>query len=206
MTYYPKNRGGGDTFHDHWSKTPYGSNSPNGALLAQAHGKGWIDNDATRTRDMVLINDHGLPLRAYFPVGRSVHFTWAECQQRIYVHNAHSYHLRTIAAALRDNAARGISTEVEIKGLDPITEAQVSQLMAQLATDAEAAYGASWQHHVIVKVLTNLGGGLPYALEVCRAAHQHQIPTMLLPRGRDRFRRFRNHHAVTYVRGSAVLR
>lgn len=206
MTYHPQERGGGDTYHSEWRQTPHASNSPNGALLAKAHHKGWLDNDGTRTKDMVLINDHGLPLRAYFPHGRSAQFTWAECQQRIYVHNAHSYHLRTIADALRDNAAHGIKTEVEIKSLEPITPAGMDKIMAQLAADAAAAYGANWTHCVIVKVLTNLGGGLPYALEVCRSAHAHAIPTMLLLRGRDRFRRFPNHHAVTYVRGSLVLR
>lgn len=206
MTYYPRNRGGGNTYHSEWAQTPHAANSPNGALLALAHGKGWLDNDATRTLDMVLINDHGLPLRAYFPHGRSIHFTWAECRMRIYVHGAQTYHLRTIADALRDNAAHGIGTEVEIKSLEPITDGQMDAIMAQLAADAAAAYGANWRHHVIVKVLTNLAGGLPYAMKVCRHAHHHQIPTMLLVRGRDRFRRFPNHHAVTYVRGSAVIR
>jgi hypothetical protein len=207
MAYYPKNRGGGNTYHDHWSETPYGSNSPNGPLLARRHGKGWLDIDATRTRDDVLINDHGFPLRAYFHGDeRSKHFPLSWCLQRTYVHNHHVFHLRTIAAAMVDNARHQIGSEVEIKVITPITEATLGVVMRNLAHAAQAAYGTNWRRHMLIKVLTDHPGGLQYALRICRAGHAATIPTMLLPRGRARYMRFKNHHEITYIRGSAVIR
>lgn len=207
MTYIPKNRGGGDTYHSPWQQTAYGSNSRNGAVLARAHGKRRLDIDATRTRDDVLINDHGKPLVSYFEPGtRSIMFDWAEVKTRTYVHDKSTYHPRTIAEALVDNAKHGTDSEVEIKYLGPISYKRLYAIMHQLALDAETAYGPEWRQHVVVKVLTNLAGGINYALEVCHAAHAVDLDTMLLVRGPYRFRFFRGHTEVTYVRGSAVIR
>jgi hypothetical protein len=203
----PSRSPGRKVFHDDWPQTPYGSNSHHGPHLAESHKCGWIDNDATRTSNDVLINDHGNPLRAYFRKGdRSIHHTWAQVQQLTYDHAGETYRLRSIAQALKDNAALGIRTEVEIKYLGPISKARLDAILRQLAADAEAAYGADWRAHAEVKVLSNLTGGVNYALRVCRAAHAAGFTTILLARGTARFRRFKGRTAVTYVRGSAVIR
>lgn len=200
------------TYHDEWREAPHGSNSRNGAAAAVRHRCARIDNDGTRTFDDVLINDHGNPSTAYFRRGdRSIRHTWAEAQQLKYVYDKHVFHLRTIAQAMADNAkhkvhGRPLGTEVEIKFLGPISQARLEAIMVQLAEDAHAAYGADWKHYVVVKVLTCLTGGTAYALKVCTAAHAAGIPTMILARNGARFNRFTNHHEVTWVRGSAVIR
>lgn len=203
-------------YHDHWSNTPHGSNSPHGAPAAVRHRKPFIDNDASRTKDFVLIRDHGSPEHAYFKRGdRSIHHTWADAQRIPYVYRGQVYHLATIAEAMAFNAKhhvrirgveRPVGTEVEIKNLHPITPTELDSIMVQLAKDAEAAYGVHWRRYVVVKVLTCLEGGTGYALEVCRAAHAAGIPTMILARNGARFLTFAGHEEVTYVRGSAVIR
>lgn len=208
MTYYPSNRGGGDTFHDHWSDTPHGSNSRHGPGLAKAHHKGWIDNDGTRTRDHVLINDHGYPLKVYFPQGRSTHFTWDEVRGRTYVWHNQTFHLRTIPQTLKDNAktivkGHPLGTEVEIKNLRPITPTGLEVMMDDLASAAKAAYGRDWQRYVIVKVCS---GTIAWRLEVCLAAHKAGLRTLISVKGLERRLSFKDHQEVTYVRGSLNLR
>lgn len=204
MTYYPKARGGGDTYHDHWSDTPHGSNSVNGAHLAARKHKGWIDNDATRLKGFTLLNDHGWPLKVYFPHGTSIDFTWAQVKGRTYVHQQRTYHPRLIRDALVANAktrvkGHPLGTEVEIKNLHPITPVEMERVMHQLAADMQAAYGQDWKRWCLVKVCT---GGLAYKLEVCKAAHAAGIPTLISVQGKERFMSFAGHTEVTYLRGS----
>jgi hypothetical protein len=172
-------------------------------MLARAKGCGWIDNDGQRSIDFEWVNEHGAPSRFWFAKGDSAKDHAAdELLSRSRVIGRHVYSLDSALDAFRGNAEQGIDTEWEVKGLRPITDEQLDQMFADLATAAEAAYGPEWREHVTVKVLTDLRGGVAYALRICRAAHKAGFRTMVLARGKARFRRFRKHPEVTWVRGS----
>lgn len=194
------------TYHRNWRRA-YIANSRYGAAQARRRRKARIDNDGQRSADFRWINEHGAPSRFWFARGDSAkEHAAGQLLKRSRVIGRRTFPLRSDAEAFRDNAAEGRGTEWEVKNLLPITDEQLDAMMADLAADAEAAYGPDWPKHVVVKVLTNLRGGLRYALRVCRAARRHRIPTMLLVRRRARFRRFVGHTEVTYVRGSLVIR
>lgn len=201
MTYRPR-RPTWSTYHRNWRKA-YIANSRYGSVAAKRRRKARIDNDGQRSLDCKWCNEHGAPSRFWFAKGdRAKEHPAAELLKRSRTVGQRTYPLRSAAEAFRDNAAHEVGTEWEVKDLRPISDEHLAAMFADLARDAEAAYGEHWHRHVVVKVLTNLGGGLPYALRVCRAAHAEGIPTMLLVRKRARFRRFVGHTAVTYVRGS----
>jgi hypothetical protein len=63
--------------------------------------------------------------------------------------------------------------------------------------------GPQLADRVVVKVLTNLSGGLPYALAVCQAAHAAGFPTMVLPRKGARLKKI-NQPYVSWNRGGRV--
>jgi hypothetical protein len=201
MSYRPR-RPTWSTYHRNW-RYAYVANSRYGSVAAKRRRKRRIDNDGQRSIDFEWINEHGAPSRFWFAKGdRAKEHTAAELMKRSRVVGARTYPLRSAAEAFRDNAAHDVGTEWEVKDLRPISDEQLDAMMADLAADAQAAYGPDWHEHVVVKVLTDLGGGLRYALRICRAAHAHDIPTMLLVRGRARWRRFVGHTEITYVRGS----
>lgn len=189
-------------YHRNW-RWAHVQNSRQGSKRARAKGCGWIDNDGQRSIDFEWANEHGAPSRFWFPKGDSAKDHEAdELLKRSRVVGRIAYPLRSALDAFRDNAEFGIDTEWEVKGLRPITDEQLDAMFADLAADAEAAYGPEWRKHVTVKVLTNLRGGVRYALRICRDAHGRGFRTMILARGKARFRRFRAHPEVTWVRGS----
>jgi hypothetical protein len=194
--------------HRPW-RTSYITNSARGAAIAQRLGEHVIDNDFHLTYGgQDWGNDHGAPSHVFFRKGDRMerHPSSVVFAKRVTI-NGHEYHIRGLREALEDNHRHGLNTEIEIKDVRPWATAGILDArLAEIAATAEAVYGGDWQRHVVVKVLTNLGGGLRYALKICRIAHAHGIPTMLLARGRARFMRFRGHPEITYVRGSAVIR
>ena len=190
------------TYHRNWRRA-YVANSRYGSAAARRRRKARIDNDGQRSIDFEWINEHGAPSRFWFAKGdRAKEHPAEELLKRSRVVGRRVYPLRSALEAFGDNAAEGVGTEWEVKNLRPITDEQLAAMMADLAHAAADAYGPHWRRHVVVKVLTDLPGGLRYALRVCRAAHAAGLRTMLLVRGRDRLRRFRGHTEITYVRGS----
>lgn len=170
--------------------------SRKGSKQAKAQGYKWIDCDGHLTADLVWVNAHGAPyLPAWMDKGdKFEHHKWAE------IHKSHK-NLRSSAMTFHQNAAYGLSTEWEVKDLHPLTkDAQLKVAFANLAADARAAYGADWQKRVQVKVLTNLGGGLPYAKKVLRHAHEAGFTTMILPRGKARLSKISEPY-ITFRRG-----
>lgn len=189
-------------YHRPW-RWAYIANSRYGSARAKALGRVVIDNDGQRSIDFEWINEHGAPSRFWFAKGdRAKEHPAEQLLKRQRVIGSRVYRLRSAAEAFRDNAAHGIDTEWEVKDIRPVTDEQLAAMMADLAAAAEDAYGPEYRRHVVVKVLTDLGGGVLYALRVCRAAHPH-FNTMILARGRARYRTFAAHPEVTYVRGSA---
>jgi hypothetical protein len=197
-------------FHDdHRISTGGGvvSDSIGAAALAASKHYHWIDSDlhvthrttagkksGHRDLDMVAVNGHGSP---FYPA-------WL-CNSRFEEHSLQDHHMLLFADTLRRNAQHGLSTEIEVKDLHGYaTEAHLARLFAQLAADAQRAYGAKWRDHAIVKVLSNLGGGLDYALRVLKAAHAAGFRGMLLARGKWVVTRIPAEAAayVSWVRGA----
>lgn len=183
-----------------------------GTLAAAHAGKRWIDNNgqlmhrthagialAGADRDLVWVNAHGAPFNpAYIPKGDRF-------EDHAY-EDVHSKHpgLRTSLQTFKQNCHEGLSTEWEAKDLHPFGHAAaLEHAFELLAQDAEAAYGSKWHKRAQVKVLTNLAGGLEYALHVCKAAHGVGFTTLILPRGAD-VHRVINEPYITYNRGGRV--
>lgn len=170
-----------------------------GSKLAAKRGYKWIDCDGHLSFDLFWVNAHGAP---YLPkwMKRGDKFerhTLAELRGK---HKG----LRTSLITFKQNAALGLSTEWEVKDLHPLThEEHLEVAFSRLAADAQKAYGADWQKRVQVKVLTNLGGGLPYAKKILRHAHAVGFDTIILPRGKTRLTKLDLPY-VTYSRGGRV--
>lgn len=194
--------------HRSW-RTSYLTNSERGAIRAHELGEHWIDNDWHLTHGgQDWGNDHGAPLHLFFRKGdRMERHTSDDVFARTVVVDGHEYHIRRLREALEDNHRHGLNTELEVKDVRPWATAEIlAARFAEIAQVAAEVYGPDWAQHVNVKVLSNLGGGIRYALKICRFAHAVGAPTILLARGRARFMRFRGHPEITYVRGSAVIR
>ncbi|MCW2754644.1 MAG: hypothetical protein JWQ32_2055 [Marmoricola sp.] len=183
------------------------ANSITGTRRAKARGCKRIDNDHERTRDWTIVRSHGAPSTFWLPKGdRIKHHAWAELAQLRREFKGDVYWLTQADVGFIQNSRAGLGEEAEIKDWLPARQEDLEDVFLDWMTAARQAWGPTWQHQLTIKVLTNLPGGLDYALMVCRAAHSVGIPTMLLVRGRDRFRTFEGFPEVTYVRGSLVLR
>lgn len=208
MTYRPKRAPKRRTYHRRWTSA-HVVNSGRGAVLARDAGCRWIDNDFHLSKyGVAWVNAHGAPEIFWLPRrDRFEKHLAAELFKYKRVYRGRVWHLRNMHQTLVDNHHQGLSTEVEVKDVRPWdTPAILDAAFARLAWHAREVYGEHWREHVLVKVLTNLGGGEAYALAICAAAHAHEIPTMLLVRGRCRFHDYAGHEEVTWVRGSAVVR
>lgn len=216
MTYYPR-APRWSPYHEPWYRAHI-ANSSIGSERAKANGDEWVDNDfhfsaPSKTPppvpiDCDWINGHGAPELFWLPIHeRFEDYPAAKLLKIERPTKGHVFKLRTLAEALKDNAAAGRKTEIEVKDVHPYnTPAILNRMFARAAVHAEAAYGADWKAHTVVKVLTDLRGGEAYALQVLAVAHAHGFQTMLLARGRCRFKRYAGHTEITYVRGSAVIR
>ena len=208
MTYQPKPAPRHRVYHRRWT-SGHVVNSERGSVLARDAGCHWIDNDFHLSKyGQSWINAHGAPEIFWLPRhDRFERHTTAELLKRGRVYRGHVERLRTIRQTFADNHHHGLSTEVEVKDVRPWATPEIlDRAFARLVRHAQAVYGDGWRDHVVVKVLTNLGGGEAYALKICAAAHAHGIPTMLLVRGRCRFKTYAGREEITYVRGSVVIR
>lgn len=201
-------------YHRPW-RTAFIANSSAGPELAFEDGCSKIDNDLQLTLDGVVVRAHGAPETFWLPKGgRFERHTWAELHELVRHHDGHPYHLTTATTGMHECAAAGVGMSGEVKDWlqHPLAPERhwahdpAFTVFHDLATDAADAWGEHWRRHFVIKVSTSLPGGLGYALEICEAAHAATIPTMILARGRDRFRTFEGHREITYVRGSVVIR
>lgn len=210
MTYRPSKVPPRRLHHENWRRG-YRVNSAWGAYDAKHLGKTWIDNDGHISAPdgdakPTWVNSHGTPETFWLPKGdRFENHTWTELSRMRKKRGGEVFHLRDLRRTLLDNATYDIGTEWDVKNLRPwASDENLDDLMARFARHAKAAYGRRWQQRVNMKTVTEWG--LPYSLRLCRAAHKHDIPTLLSVRGKHRFNRFIGHEEVTYVRGSAVIR
>lgn len=188
------------------------SDTTEGTEHAGRHGYKWIDCDGhlmLRTGaaklvkkalrlDVVWVNAHGSPFNLPWQKGRKL-----ESMVWLVEHRRHP-DLRSALQTFRENKRHGLSTEWEPKDLHPLTtKRQLAAAFRKLRRAARRAYGKGWQDRVVVKVLSNLGGGLPYAKAVLQAAHAEGFDTMILPRG-DHARQVISETYITWNRGGRV--
>lgn len=207
MTYFPARAPRHRLYHRRWT-SGHVVNSARGSVLARDAGAKWIDNDFHLSmHGLAWVNAHGAPELFWLPRhDRFENHTAGQLFKRERSVGRHLYRLRNLRQTFEDNHHHGLNTEVEVKDVHPWnTDALLDAAFARMARHARAVYGEDWREHVVVKVLTNLRGGEAYALQICRAAHAHDIPTMLLARRRARFHRYAGHSEVTWVRGSLVI-
>lgn len=187
------------------------SDSAAGTREAKRQRKGWIDNnghlmhrtfrgkhrDGKRDTDVVWVNAHGSPFNPRWLKGKLEDHVWRS------VHLRHP-RLRSARRTFTQNAKAKIKTEWEVKDLHPlVSDAVLDEAFERLAADARAAYGEGWRGSVVVKVLTNLRGGLEYAKTICRHAHEAGFKTMILPRG-GHVHQVINEPYITWNRGGRV--
>ncbi|UDY24444.1 hypothetical protein [Nocardioides sp. Kera G14] len=186
-----------------------------GTKAARAHRYTWIDNNgqlafsnksarrggAGKVRaasQVTWVNAHGAPFNPrWLKNGRFETRAWTGVRK----HKG----LRDALTTFRQNAAYGLSTEWEVKNIRPFNApAALNAAFANLASAARAAYGASWQRRVQVKMLSNLTGGQNFALSVLKVAHAYGFTTILLARGANTRSQFpvAAHQYVDYVRGA----
>lgn len=196
--------------HGSWRRG-YFYNSRNGSEYFGRRNKNWADNDGhlsapDENDQCAWVRTHGAPETFYLTKrDRFEHHTWAVLSKIRRTHGAEVYSLDTARKAFADNHRNGLGTEWEVKNINPWDDPKhLNDAMQRLARHAAEVYGANWRRYVNVKVLTTWG--LPYALRICRAAHDAGIPTLLSVRGRFRYQRFIGHEEITYVRGSLVIR
>ncbi|WP_344046059.1 hypothetical protein [Nocardioides panacihumi] len=201
-----RTRGAGGTVGD----------SLRGTVDAAARRYQWIDQDghlafsslATRRAGagrvsqpahLTWVNAHGAPFNPrWLRSGRFETRAWTGLRRRPGLRNADM--------TFKQDAARHLSVEWEVKDIKPFTSAAaLNAAFASLAASAQRYYGAGWQSRVQVKMLSDLSGGQPFALSVLRAAHAHGFTTMYLARGTAiRVQIPASAHAyVDFVRGAA---
>lgn len=181
-------------------------NSIYGTLRAVAKGFGWIDNDHHLSSDGKWVNAHGAPERFWRLRRKFEFYPWERLKGLSRKRGRRTYELRSGGQTLRDNAANGLRTEFEVKDTHPVSREIRQAAFGRLAAAANDAYGDDWQNRVVVKVLSNLGGGEEYAVNVLKDAHDAGFKTMLLARGHSTRKTFAGYESITYVRGSAVIR
>ena len=186
-----------------------------GTRLAAARHYQWIDQDGqlsftsravlragagrvTMPAHLTWVNAHGAPYNPrWMKRGRFETRAWSVIRKRRGLRNADM--------TFQQNAAYGLSVEWEVKDIRPFTTAAaLNAAFAGLAASAQRYYGSAWRSRVQIKMLSNLSGGLPFALKVLRYAHAHGFTTMLLARGAaTRTQIPASAHAyVDYVRGA----
>lgn len=205
-------------FHNN-VRTPGGSgtvgDSLRGTRLAAAKHYQWIDQDGqlaftsraiqragasrvTLPTHLTWVNAHGAPFNPrWMKRGRFETRAWGMIRRRVGLRNADM--------TFQQDAAYGLSVEWEVKDIRPFgSPAALNAAFANLAASAQRAYGAGWQSRVEIKALSNLSGGLPYALKVLRYAHAHGFRTMLLARGAATRTQIpaSAHEYVSFVRGA----
>ncbi len=168
--------------------------SRKGTLAAAAKQYDWIDQNGhlafanakrkragasavTKAGQLVWVNAHGSPYNPkWLKKGRFETTTWTALKKRKGLRNAQK--------TLQQNARNNVSVEWEVKDIKPFTStAALNAAFANLASNAQAAYGAAWRDRVQVKVLSNLSGGQKFALQVLQAAHAQGFTTIFLARG-----------------------
>lgn len=162
-----------------------------------------IDNngDAVLRRGRLYpVNAHGKPFLPAYIRDRFTAHKWGPLHlQHPSLRNA----TRTFRHAKRYLGAHAV-VEWEVKDLHPYTSrARLDEYMDHLVHSAQKVWGEDWQAHVVVKVLTNLRGGKPYAMHVLRAAHWAGFQTMVLPRG-EWARKPLNKPFITWNRGGTL--
>jgi hypothetical protein len=192
----------------HLTKPGYrAGNSLEGNEYADEHDIVWLDNDwqlLAPPEPDAWPEDEQRDGNTHWPKANHERFvpksdrrtwdriTWAEARE---LATPDGYRIRSMEQAFRDAEARGQRVEVEAKFQCTPEDCR------RLAATARKVFGKGWRAHVWVKTLSNLPGGYPAAVRRLHAASSAGFTTLLLCRGRARYRRRFNVH-ISYVRGA----
>lgn len=183
-----------------------------GTRTAAARGDGWIDKNGhlmpktvadkakpVPLKSLVWLNAHGSPYNPpWVAKGKKISdYSWNQKKRQ---HPS----LQNAQQCFQTCKNNGVKVEWEVKDVHPFASQRIlDRMLKQLAKSAQRVWGADWQHHVIVKVLTNLSGGIHYAYKVLRAAYKAGFRTMILARG-EWVHKVINEPFITWNRGGRV--
>jgi hypothetical protein len=183
---------------------PRKSDSVRGVIWAARHGYGWIDVNALPSLDGTLHAQHGAPYglaqQGFLPKDdpRKVsELTDAELADLV---SPDGFPVPTIEVIIQACADQGVNLELEAKDNRLFKQAETWKPVAEMALEA---WGLLWRRHLNGKVLTDLSGGLDYALAVCEAMHEAGVPSIILPRKRVRMQRL-DRSFITFNHGGRV--
>jgi hypothetical protein len=162
---------------------PRKTDSVRGVLWASRHGFGWIDVNALPSRDGTLHAQHGAPYglaqQGFLPEGDTRRVPDLTDAELAALRSPDDFPVPTIQEIVTACAENGVNLELEAKDNRRFRLAETWEPVAEMAL---AAWGPQWRRHLNGKVLTDLSGGLDYALAVCEAMHEAGVPSIILPR------------------------
>lgn len=183
---------------------PRFTDSVRGVAWAADHHYDWIDVNALPSRDRTLHAHHGAPYglaqQGFLPKGdprRVQDLTDLELAE---LRTPDNYRVPTIAEIIQACADEHVNLELEAKDHRWFT---LPETWEPVVETARAAWGEKWRRHINGKVLTDLSGGLDYALAVCTAMHEATLPSIILPRRAIRMQRL-DRPFITFNHGGRV--
>lgn len=166
------------------------SDTAAGTKAAAREGKGWIDKNghfmhATRKgaalgpkdENLVWVNGHGSPFNPpCIPDGEKYEdLAWED-------HDCRG--LQMAITVFKDCKRHGVRVEWEVKDIHPYhSDSHLKRMFEQLRVSAIRAFGEHWRQWVIIKMLSNLRGGIKFMKRVLKAAYEAGFRTMALARG-----------------------
>lgn len=180
------------------------TDSIRGVRWAAAHHYGWIDVNALPSRERTLHAQHGAPYglaqQGFLPKGDSRRVQDLTDSELAGLRSQDGYRVPTIEEIIRTCAEQQVDLELEAKDHRLFTEAETWKPVAETALEV---WGPAWPEHLNGKVLTDLSGGVDYALAVCTAMHEASLPSIILPRRAARLQRF-DRPFITFNHGGRV--
>jgi hypothetical protein len=180
------------------------TDSIRGVRWAAEHGYGWIDVNALPSQERTLHAQHGAPYglaqQGFLPEGDRRRVQDLIDAELAALRSPDGYRVPTIAEVIRACAEQHVDLELEAKDHHWFKEAETWKAVAETALDA---WGPTWPQHLNGKVLTDLSGGLDYALAVCTAMHEASVPSIILPRRAVRMQRL-GRPFITFNHGGRV--
>lgn len=180
------------------------TDSLRGIAWAEEHDIPWIDGNMLLSKQGTIYMNHGAPYglaaQGFLPKGDKRKVRNLTDAQLDSLHSPDGYQVPTLEEYIHGLARHGRKGELEAKDDHRF---ELPQTWQQVADFARGAWGRSWRQHVNGKVLTNLSGGLEYALNVCDAGHEAGVPMIILPRKGARLRRLAR-PSITYNHGGRV--
>ncbi|GAB7007055.1 hypothetical protein JCM18899A_45280 [Nocardioides sp. AN3] len=180
------------------------TDSIRGVKWAADHHYRWIDVNALPSQERTLHAQHGAPYglaqQGFLPKGDTRRVQDLTDAELAALRSSDGYRVPIIEQIIQVCAEEQVNLELEAKDHRWFTLAETWKPVAEAAL---AAWGPTWQDHLNGKVLTDLSGGLDYALAVCSAMHEATVPSIILPRRAARMQRL-DRPFITFNHGGRV--